>query len=229
MRHYFLFLALISFSVAGGYLIGQQSNVPVNAQKSSTENQKIFELLGKIQAEKISEIKFWGSNGKVFYCVVREVEEPPTDDSMFKTSDKLSIYDKSGKIVYETKDFGLGNLENVRFLKSDESEIMFSTNGGGTDDFLNILSYQNGQFTAILDDENGQFRGGYFTMLQYRKGMQIPYSKPSQLIVIQQQGGADDNPTAVVLRTKNTTFQKVGEIKMQELGDFIEKQIAQNK
>ncbi len=225
----FLLIALVSFSAACGFLIGQQSNVIVIAQKQPAETLKIFDLIKKISAEKISEIKFWSNDGKVFYCVVRQVDEPPTGDSMFKTSDKLSIYDKSGKIVYEAKDFGLGNLELGRFLKSDESEIMFSTNGGGTDSFLNILSYKNGKFTEIVNDEAAQYRGGYFMLPQYRTGNKTAYFNPSQLIVIQQLGGADENPAAAVFRTKDNKFQKVGEIKMQELGDFIETQIARKK
>ena len=187
----FFYITLITFSITCGFMIGQQTSVPVMAQKQQTKAQKTFELLGKVRAEKISEIKFWGNEENVFYCVVRQVEEPPTEDSMFKTSDKLSIFDKSGKIVYESKDFGLGDLEIGRFLKSDASELMFTTNGGGTDSFLNILSVKNGKFTKILTDDDAQYRGGYFTMLQYRKGMSTPYFKPSQLIVIQQQGGAD--------------------------------------
>jgi hypothetical protein len=224
----FLFIALISFSVAGGFLLGQQTNIAVIAQKQPAKTPKIFDLIGKLRAEKISEIKVWGDEDERFYCVISAVDESPTEDSMFKTSDKLSIYDKSGKIVYESKDFGLGNLDFGRFLKSDESEIMFTTNGGGTDSFLNILSCKNGKFTEIEIGDSAQFRGGYFSLPQYRTGSKTAYFNPSQLIVIHQQGGADENPTASVLRTKDNKLQKVGEIQMRELGDFIESQVSQN-
>ena len=147
-----LFFALISFSVACGFFLGQQNNVSVIAQKQPTETPKTFDLLDKIKEGKIKEIKVWGDDENEFYGVIRNVNEPPAKDSTFKTSDKFTIYDESGKAVYEYKDFGIGGLEFDRFLKSDSSEIMFSTNGGGTDSFLKILSYKNGKFTEIIDE-----------------------------------------------------------------------------
>lgn len=230
----FLFLGLISLSVVCGYLIGQQKNSTVIAENQSSDSSKIFELLKKIQAEESKEkirdrFGFVDDAGNKFYGVVREVNEPPVEDSMFKTSEKLTIFDKTGKIVYETKDVSISGVESERFLRSDSRELMFSTNGGGTDSFLKILSYKNGKFVEIAENEDFQYRGGYFTMLQYRTGMEGPYFKPSQLIIIQQIGGIDTNPSASVFRTTNNKFQKVGEIKMQALGDFIESQIAQKK
>jgi hypothetical protein len=224
-----LFFALISISVACGFIIGQQTNVAVIAQKQTIIPSKTFEVLRRIKQEKIRDFVFIGDGENEFYGVIRRVNEPPIDDPMFKTSDKLTIYDKSGKPVYETKDVSIGGFTTNRFLNSESKEIMFSSNGGGTDDFLTILSYKNGKFVEISNLNDFQYRGGYFTMLQYRTNMKIPYSKPSQLIVIQQQGGSDENPTASVFRTKDNKFQKVGEIRMQELGDFIENQIAQKK
>ncbi len=225
----FLISTLILLSAACGYLIGQQNNALVNAQKQSIAPLKTFELLHKIKQEKIRDFIFIGDDETEFYGVIRQINEPPTEDSMFKTSDKLTIYDISGKIVYETKDVEIGGLRSERFLRPDSREIMFSTNGGGTDSFINILSYKNGKFIEIAENEDFQYRGGYFTMLQYRTRMEAPYFKPSQLVVIQQQGGSDSNPTASIFRTEKNKFQKVGEIKMQALGDFIESQISQKK
>ncbi len=59
--------------------------------------------------------------------------------------------------------------------------------------------------------------------------MKTPYFKPNQIFVIGQLGGADESPSAAVFRFKAGKYQKVGEIRMQELGDFIEKQITKNK
>ncbi len=39
----------------------------------------------------------------------------------------------------------------------------------------------------------------------------------------------DENPSATVFRFKEGKYRQVGEIKMQELGDFIEKQITKNQ
>lgn len=228
-RILFIF-AVATISVFIGYFIGQNTK-PASAQtkKQIAEKPQTCNLLNKLQEEQISEIKtFDGSNDNSFIGVIRRVNEPPYEKSDFSTSDKLSIYDESGKIVYETKDFGINTLQGVRFLKSNSREIMFETNGGGTDSFLKILEYKDGKFNEIIDESETQFRGGYFEMLQYRNGMSGPYFKPSQLIVIQQIGGIDTNPSAAVFRVKDNKFQKVGSIEMQKLGDFIETQIAES-
>ena len=218
----FLFFALISFSVACGYLLGQQTNVAVIAQKSPAKATKNFDLLSKIKEEKIKEIKVWsdfyGDDEDKYYVVIRKIAEQ---------SEALTIYDKSGKSLYVTQDSEINNIQSARFMKPDSWQVMFETNSGGTDDFLKILDLRNGKFSEVIDPSETQLRGGYFTMLQYGKNQKTPYGQPSQLIVIQQLGGADENPTASIFRTKDNKFQKVGEIRMQELGDFIEKQIAQ--
>lgn len=226
-----LSLAVILISVLAGYFIGQNTKTTSAQIGSQTiEKSKNYDLLVKLKEEKIRKIQVWNSeDDRTFYGIIREVDEPPYDGSTFKTSDKLSIFDEFGKAVYELKDLGIGGIEFARLLKSDSLEVMVETNGGGTDSFLKILSYKDGKFTEIIDESETQFRGGYFTMLQYRSGMEGAYFKPSQLIVVGQVGGTDTNPTASVFRAKYNKLQKVGEIKMQELGDFIENQISKKK
>ncbi len=54
-------------------------------------------------------------------------------------------------------------------------------------------------------------------MPEYRSGMESPYFKPSQLIVIQQMGGSDPNPSAAIFRHKNNKFQQVGETAAEQI------------
>jgi hypothetical protein len=63
---------------------------------------------------------------------------------------------------------------------------------------------------------------------EYRTGVKSPYFKPAQIFIISQIGGMDENPSATIFRLKNGKYQSVGEIKMQQLGDFIEQQISPN-
>ncbi len=225
----FLLIALISFSIVGGFIIGQQNNAPVIAQKQPIQSSKPFDLLSKIKEEKIKEMKVWEKDEKEFYGVIREIDESPNKDSNFESSQKLSIYDETGKAVYETKDLEIENIQSVRLMKSDSWQIIVETNGGGTDNFLKILDYNNGKFTEIINESETQLHGGYFTMLQYRTGNKTAYFNPSQLVIIQQIGGAEENPSASVFRSKNNKFQNVGSFSMRDLGDLIEKQISQKK
>ncbi len=219
----------IVISVSIGYFIGQSTKTTIaQTDKKSVEPKQTCDLFTKIKDEKVSETKVWEDEGKSFYGIIRRVEEPPFDDSTFKSSDKFSIYDENGKIVYQTKDFGIENIQSVRLTNPSSWEIMFETNGGGTDNFLKIVDFKDGKFIEIIDESETQYRGGYFDLIQYRNGMKNPYFKPSQLVVIHQMGGADENPSAAVFRVKDNKFQKVGWIDMQKLGDFIETQIAES-
>lgn len=224
-----LFCAVTLISVSIGYFLGQFATmISAKTETEINKNSKNDDLLKKIKEEKISEIKTWEDDGESFYGIIRRVEEPPFDDSDFKSSDKFTIYNKTGKIVYQTKDFGIKNIQSVRLTNPSSWEIMFETDGGGTDNFLKIIDYKDGKFVEIIDESETQYRGGYFDLIQYRNGMKSPYFKPSQLIVTQQIGGIDENPSAAVFRMKDNKLQKVGSIEMQKLGDFIEKQIAEN-
>ncbi|HMS39380.1 MAG TPA: hypothetical protein PKE69_04085 [Pyrinomonadaceae bacterium] len=220
----------VIISVSIGYFIGQNTK-PTSAQieNRAAESSQSCNLLDMLKKEQVNEIRILSDgNDNSFTGIIRRVNEPPFEKANSASSDKLSIYDKLGKILYETKDFGIENLQSVRLLKPHSREIMFETNGGGSDNFLKILEYKNGKFSEIIDETETQYRGGYFEMLQYRNGMSGPYFKPSQLIVIQQIGGTDESPYAAVFRVKDNKLQQVGSIKMQKLGDFIETQIAES-
>jgi|GEM_PF-5701877 len=226
IRKMFLFLIIIACAVAGGFLLGQQYSILVNAQKKAISKSKSFDLLGSIKAERIKEIEVWTTDeDEEFYAVIRKTDDPVSPASVLKSSDRLNIYDKSGKSIYEHRDMSIFNVVSVSF-KSRSWQIMFETNGGGTDDFLRIIEYRNGRFNDFIDESETQMRGGYFMIPQYRTGNKAPYFNPAQLIVIQQIGGADEDPRAAVFRLENNKFQKAGSFSMRDLGDLIEKQIA---
>lgn len=221
-----LFFTLIFISTACGFLIGQQNGNQIIAENKPAKINPDFELFKQLGKKNIRTLNIGQDDDEnKKYFVVQKTNEPPIEEHSFSTSDKLTVYDNTGKILYEHRDFGIENIQFGRFVSPTSSEMFFETNGGGTDSNLKILSYKDGKFKEIIDESETQFRGGYFEMLQYRTGMKSPYFKPSQLIVIEQIGGADDNPSASVFRTVDNKFQKVGEFKMQELGDFIESKI----
>lgn len=113
----------------------------------------------------------------------------------------------------------------VTYLIRNGTQLLIESNGGGTDNFLLILDYRDGKVVEIIDSTETQMRGGYWMINEYKTGNKTPYFKPSQIFVINQIGGADDNPSATVFRYKDNVYKKVGEIKMQKLGDFIENEL----
>ncbi len=219
---------IVSISAASGFLIGQDTKSPATAQTAIVHDTKKSDFIKVIQSENILSFQSWEYiDGKKFFAVVRQLNEPCEKELLLKSCQKLSIYDETKKEVYELKDAYLDFVGLNRF-KPNSSQLTIERNGGGTDSFLEIIDYKDGKFTELIDWSETQFRGGYWTMPEYRSGMESPYFKPSQLIVIQQMGGSDPNPSAAIFRHKNNKFQQVGEITMQELGDFIEKQLAEN-
>jgi len=223
-----LFLLIIACAVAGAFLLGQQVSVFTNAQNIPS-GAKNFELLSQIKKEKIKEIRVWETDdGEEFYAAVRETNQPVSKDSTLPVSEQINIYDRTGKSIYEHRDLLIHEVQSVS-LTPGSWQLMFETNGGGTDNFLKIIEYKNGKFSELIDESETQMRGGYFMIPQYRTGNKAPYFNPSQLIVIQQIGGADENPTAAVFRFQNNKLQKAGSFSMRDLGDLIEKQIAPKK
>lgn len=232
MSKFIFLLVIISFSAACGFFIGQQtkssasSETPVlSATPVSVETKKPG-FLKMLKDEKIISFQNWGDNG--YFAIIRRLNEPCDKDYDLNSCEKLSIYDETGKVLYELKDIGINSIDFAR-LKPNSSQLIIETNGGGTDEFLKIVDYTNGKFIELDASEETQLRGGWWTMPEYRSGIETPYFKPAQLITIQQGGGADANPSAAVFRYKNNKFQRVGEFKMQELGDFIERQISKKQ
>ncbi len=219
-KHVLIICGAVLFSMLTGVFIGQ-SQQKAKAQTVSKSDCDLFAILDR---EKISVARRLGDDGE-FYAILRRREEPPENDSYFRTSDKLSVY-KEGKEVFSKVDFVIDNFYFLYSTTKPSPQLVVETNGGGTDNFLEIYVFRNGKFEEIIDSDETQMRGGYFVIPEYRTGMQSPYFKPTQIIVIQQIGGADDNPSATVFRYKNGRYKSVGEFKMKDLGDFIERQIS---
>lgn len=228
MSKLILLISLIFFAAFGGFHIGQQTKSAASAEMIIAASEKKPTFIKILEAENIERFARWeDDNGKKFFNVIRQLNEPCDKDYTLKSCQLFSVYDETGQIFYEFKDFGITSISGIR-IKPNSSQIMIQSNGGGTDDNLTILDYKVGKFTRIEIEDDTSVRGGWWTMPQYKSGVTGAYFKPSQLIIIQQIGGADDSPTASVFRFKENKFQKAGEIRMQELGDFIEKQIAKN-
>lgn len=224
-------LLILAFVLVLGFVIGQNTkDIEIISKTQSQKNLTNTEIIKNINNEQIKLIKFLEiSDEKKYYATIRRINESPYEnDDCFSSGDKLSVFDENGNSVYELKEFGIDSIDSVR-LKMNFSQFIVETNGGGTDDHLMILDYKDGKFAEMETGNSKQLRGGWWTMPEYRSNVKGAYYKSAQLIVIQQIGGADINPKASVFRNQNGKFQKVGEILMNKLGDFIEKQLVENK
>lgn len=231
-----LFLSsLIVFSGLCGFILSQEQKSFQNSELNilltqPALNTETLNLLKSIKAKKIENILTWNTDdGTSYFGYVQQFNGScKIEDVMLDSCQKLFIYDESGKLIFVKSDVALSF--KIISLTKDSFQILMTTNGGGTDIFLEIVEYKNKKFTEIVDDVNGQqMRGGWWMMPEYRSNNDAPYFKPQQIIAIQQQGGADKNPDAAILRYKNNKFILAGKIKMQELGDFIESRLTSNR
>lgn len=221
-------IAVVSISLTGGFFLGQQTKSSANSESSITADTKKSDLLKILKSENIKSFQRWeDEKDKKFFAVVRQLSEPCDKDYGLSSCQEFSIYDETGKSIFEHKDFVIGSF-NMKNLTRKDFQIIIETNGGGTDNFLKVIDFKDGKFTEIINSNETQMRGGFWTTPEYRSGMKTPYFAPDQIFVTGQNGGADENPSAAVFRFKAGKYQKVGEIKMRELGNFIEKQISKN-
>jgi hypothetical protein len=229
MSKFIILFMTILVSAACGFFVGQQTKSLANSETSNPIENKKPDYLRILQEKNIERFQGWeNGEGKKFLAVIHQLNELCDKDYILSSCEKLSIYDEFGNGVYELKDFGV-SLPDYARLKSNSFQYIIETNGGGTDESLTIVDYKDEKFVELEIEDDTSLRGGWWTMPEYRSGVAGAYFKPSQLILIQQIGGGDNSPKASVFRHKENKIQKVGEIKMQELGDFIEKQIAKNR
>ena len=225
-----LLFAIILIFCGVVFFIGRNAE-SLDAKVHSESKKEVLNsnLLKILNDEKIKSLQTWDDeNDKKFVGVIRHLDKPFDKDSILPFSEQLNIYDEKGKSVYEFKDISIDSFEFAR-LKSDSTQMIIESNGGGTDNFLTLVNLKDGKFIELNVEGDTQLRGGWWTMPEYRSDLKSAYFNTSQLIVIQQIGGADNDPRASVFRNRNNKFQKVGEISMNELGDSIEKQLNQNK
>ncbi len=229
MAKFIILIVIISISAACGFFIGQQTKSSASSETLILEDTKKPDFIKVLENEMIRNFQSWeNTEGKKSFAVIRQLNEPCDKDYGLSSCEKFSVYDETGKVLYELKDFGINSIDSSRF-KPNSNQLIIETNGGGTDEFLKIVDYKDGKFVELDASLEIQLRGGWWTMPEYRSGITGAYFKPSQLIVIQQIGGADDRPKASVFRFRENKFQKVGEISMQKLGDSIEKQLTEQK
>ncbi len=215
---WFLVVITIVLSAALGILIDRTyHDVSVRDVAES-------DLIATMDREKVLLARHFGDE-RQFYGFVRESNRIDTKTGFNDIGQTLSVRDKSGSEIFskrykEVADFSYPNLTR------DSQQLLVETNEGGTDNFLEIYTFRNNRFEPIIDSQETQMRGGYFVIPEYRKGIKSPYFKADEIIVIQQLGGADDDPIATVFRYTENKYEPVGEIRMQQLGDFIEANLS---
>ena len=220
-----LIITLTVISFICGYLVkGNNSPTVIEMPVSPETNTDITQ--DETIPTQNSSIRSWNVNHEVTLKIIsKRLTVGCEKDFGLNSCEEVSILDEKGKRLFQFRDFVIVSLQFLNLTRNGK-QLLIESNGGGTDNFLLILDYKDGKVVEIIDSTETQMRGGYWMMNDYKTGNQTPYFMPSQIFVINQIGGADNNPSASVFRYKHGMYKKVGEIKMQKLGDFIENEIS---
>ena len=127
MSKFICLLAVVSVSAACGFFAGQQTKSPANSASSISEDTKKSDFLKIFQSENIQKFQSWeGDNGKKFFGVIRQLNEPCDKDYGLSSCQQFSIYDETGKVSYELKDFRInGSVLNLVVLHCISIEKTF--------------------------------------------------------------------------------------------------------
>ena len=137
---------------------------------------------------------------------------------------KLTIFDSSGKPVYEDYFESLIRMYETTALRNSSFQLVFEAVYGGTGTYhLRMLDYRDGKIVKLLDGEDGLFNADAEVRPQFRSDT-IPAKEPFQIMLTEGVGLASPAPKETrVYRYKNGVYRHVGTFPQQKLDDYLEK------
>lgn len=223
---YIVILTIIAFIC--GYLVKGKDSLTIIEMPLPIET-SVKSVPPETISPQNNSIQYWNANDEVtLEIVTKHLTSDCEKDFVINSCEELSILDKNGKRLFHFRDVVFESIQFINLTRNG-TQLLIESNGGGTDNFLLILDYRNGKVVEIIDSTETQMRGGYWMMNEYKAGNKTPAFKASQIFIVNQIGGADDNPSASVFRYKDDMYKKIGEIKMKKLGDFIDKELSLRK
>lgn len=135
---------------------------------------------------------------------------------------KLSIFDESGKLLYEETAISFGKVYSLGALRNSTSQLILSSiNYGGSARFFKVLDFREGRVKPITSEDDMQFTADAQISPQFRNGVRTD-TEPYE-IVLTDPGLASNTHYARVYRYKNGKYVYQAEYNRQTAGDAVER------
>jgi len=143
---------------------------------------------------------------------------------------KLTIFNPSGKPIYEDYFESLIRMSETTALRNLSSQLILELVYGGTGTYhLRMLDYQNGKILKLLDGEDGLFNAAAEVRPQFRSGTS-PAKEPFQIMLTEGVGLASPAPKVTrVYRYTNGAYHYSGKFPQQKLDDYMEKLLKESE
>ncbi len=226
------YLLIALTTLCGGMFIGSQLHFFSSKTAAKTESARAAdsELIQTLRQQKVEAFYTWNaghSDGGPLLCLVRAFDKDPNWEG---NGMKLTIFNPSGKPIYEDYFESLIRLYETTALRDLSSQFVFEAVYGGTGTYhLRMLDYRQGKIVKLLDGENGLFNASAEVRPQFRRGT-FPAKEPFQVLLTEGVGLASSAPKETrVYRYKNGTYLHVGTFPQEKLDDYLEKLLNESR
>jgi hypothetical protein len=216
-----IFFLIAVAAVWGAIFISPRFQVAPNAQLHTVAIDS--ELIQNLRRENVETFYTWHANyvdGKNLLCLVRSFD---TDPHWNGRGMKLTIFDPTGKPIYEDYFESLIRIYETTALRDLSFQLVFEVVYGGTGTYhLRMLDYRNGKIIKLLDGDAGLFNADAQVLPQFRSDT-FPAKEPFQIMLTEGVGLASSAPKETrVYRYTNGAYRHVGTIPRQKLDDYME-------
>ena len=192
--------------------------------RSSQEHGKTADINVTVQGllnHKVTAFYQWKTDtGATLLCIARDSgkhEFPGEPTNVF------SIIDGQGKLLYEIDGVEIHSISTSWMLRDTGPQLVVSVNGGGRQNDLKILDYQNGKITELLDEDDQDYLVSTIKP-QFRSGV-IPAQEPYEILMIRGGGlaNSDEKKYVSVYRYADGVYEFNGDVSQQLLDDYMER------
>lgn len=226
------YLLIALAALCGGIFISSYFRMSSSEMSAKAESPKATdsELAQRLRQEKVETFYKWNvgdTDDEALLCVVRAFDKDPNWEGQGM---KLTIFNPSGKPIYEDYFESLMRMYETTALRDLSSQLVLEVVYGGTGTYhLRMLDYRNGKIVKLLDGEDGLFNANAEVRPQFRSGTH-PAKEPFQIMLTEGVGLASPVPKDTrVYRYKNGGYQFAGEFPQQKLDDYIEKLMKESQ
>jgi hypothetical protein len=144
-----------------------------------------------------------------------------------ENGDIFSVLNSFGKVLYEKKVTEIEKVYDIFALRTENSQLVFEYNEGGSDSFVEILDYNEGKLDKIISDSNGEnsFGADISIQPQFRPNIN-PAKEPFEILLTEYGLASSAGKFTKILRYKNKKYRYFGKFDREKIDEFKEKIIS---